>query len=210
MEKFYIKYKLIIYPILFFLAGLLILWMVAFPAFSNIGSTRTQVKDEENKLKGYESSVKVLSLTNEVSLSEYVSVVVSALPPEKNIPAVYTALTQSAVKSGLSFRGFSIKAGDVYNKSGKTTILASGIPYIDVSVELLGVDKSSLSAFAEALSTSFPLNEISKISVSAGEASIDIKFFYKPYDLSVINKDFINSLSSDDISLLKTLTSYGN
>lgn len=188
---------------LFLLCAVFILFQVIFPAASVVGSASRDLKLEKEKLASYTSSISTLQKTDESQLTADVNQATSALPSSKDIEAVYFALTTSASKAGVILSGFSVNVGDVFGKD-ETPSREIGIPSIKLNIQLRGANAESLLLFTNALQDMNPLSKVISADFSEGSGDMKVLFYYKPYDLTKINKDVIKPLT---VLQKKTLTS---
>ena len=114
-----------------------------------------------------------------------------ALPSNKNIIAVFSRVNQIALDSNAQVSGFTLKIGDLYRKTkDKTTEIAppNGMPILDISVSLAVENKASIKQFIDLVYKSLPVAKVNKISSDDSTASLEISFYYKPFDLDKIQQ----------------------
>lgn len=201
---FYKKHQAIIVPSLFLLGSVFILIQVIFPTLSAIGSLQSQMKDEQKKLSDYTNSIAVLNSLDGSQINQEASIATTALPPSKDVQSIYLAITSSAAKAGVTLSGFTVSLGDVFGQSNVVQP-AKGIPYVIVTVKLAGVNIDSLVQFSSELSNTNPLSKVISASINAGSGDVNILFYYKPYDLTRINKDVVKPLTPSELKILNAL-----
>ena len=204
LSYIYTKYKTIILSLICLLAGLIIIFKIIIPSIFYAVSFSKEIASEREKLAQYKGSNKLLNSINEEKLTQNVQMVTSALPPTKDVENIYLAINSSASKSNINLKGFSLKLGDVFQKNGKK-VETIGIPYVDVSIKASNVNGLTLTAFSKALLSEFPLSKIIRISAGS-EGDIDIRFYYKPYDLNKINTNILTPLTSQEEKTLQEIT----
>lgn len=196
------KYKNQFLALCFLVGTGVIIYLVIIPNFQNIRNQQEKNKQEEAKNRDIDLSVELVKTADVNMLQDNLSLASGALPAAKDITGIYSALTGAAVDSGVVFDGFTVSPGGIYGKKDEKE---TGIPSVSVSARISNVDKESLDVFLRKLANSSPLSEVVSFSLSSGTASIDLKFFYKPYDLSAINTDIVPPLSSAEEEVLKKL-----
>ena len=208
LRSLYNKYKSILYPVLFVVGGIVIIFQVILPTLTSIGDLRAQVSSQEQLLSDYQGSMSVLKNITLEDFTPKVDTTVAALPSSKDLQAFYLAITKSSTASNVSLNGFSARLGDVFQKNGQKQQAVLGIPFVVVSVKLSGVDVESMSLFLKDLTRELPLSQVVRLSFAQGTADADIQFFYKPFDLSYLNKIVVAPLSSQDQKILNQLSSF--
>lgn len=204
--KFYLqKYRYVAVPALFVTAGIFIIFLLIIPSFSTIGTLSQKVSAEEKKLTDYKESAAVLGKLDASQLTEQEALAVKALPASKDIQAIYLALTSSAANANIFIRGFSVKVGDIFQKTKDKKSSVNGVPFITVTVQVSRADAQRLYAFSSALSKQLPLNNRVRANLSAGEGDMDIAFYYKPYDLDFLNGNIVKPLSKEEAAVLQNL-----
>lgn len=201
---FYKKYQSIIIPCLFFLGAIFIFIQIIMPTLSAIGAQRQTLKTEEQKLSDYTNSVTVLNSLDDAQVSKNANIAISALPPSKDVQSIYLALTTSATKAGIILTGFSVSLGDVF---GKTSVPqnTTGIPFVVVTVKVEGANIDNIIEFSNELAKVSPLNKVTGANINSGSGDMDIVFYYKPYDLRLINQNVVKPLSESEQLMLNEL-----
>lgn len=208
LKTFYKKYSSILIPGVFVLCAFFLFLQVVLPALSALNSARANLSSEQKKLSSYNESIAMLQRTEESQLSYDVGVVTAALPPSKDVQATYLALTESAAASGVTLSGFSVVVGDIYGKSdakSPTSATSEPTPFMSTNITLSGVNIQSLTQFMSQLQKSAPLSRVTGFSITDGQGTMGINFYYKPYDLSVINSNVVSQLTANQQQLLKSL-----
>lgn len=203
---FYVdKYRALGVPIGFILVALFIIFVLIIPGISSIGSLNERITEENKKLADYNASAAVLKSLSEAQLSQQVELATKALPASKDIGQIYLALVSSSAKANIFISGFSVKVGDIFQKDDSKKESISGVPYITVNVTVSRADLKSLYDFSQELSKQSPLNNSVKATLSSGEGNVDIEFYYKPYDLTVLKNNIVKPLSKDELTILQNL-----
>lgn len=199
------KYKGVIIPFVFLIATIFIVFQVILPSVESSGNLNRELSAEGKKLSEYKNSITVLSSLNDKELNKNFDIVTSALPATKDLQGMFLALNNAAGESNAILSGFSVQAGEVFEKNAKES--TSSNPAVSMSVELSGIDENNLLDFMGKLSSNFPLSKITLIDLINGQAEIDIDFYYKPYDLNRINSNVVLPLTPKEEKLLNELSS---
>ncbi len=204
-STFYKKHSSVILSVTCILGMFFIIFQVTIPGLFYIGQLNQQVSIEKEKLDSYKKSLAVLSSLSETTLSSQVEKVTQALPPSKDLSAIYLALTTSAAHANVGLKGFTVSVGGVFEKNAKKETPTSLSPFVAVRVQLSSADINGLTAFSRELLGVFPLSKINNAIGSEGGANVGINFFYRPYDLTFINKDTVTSLTPSEERILQNL-----
>lgn len=206
-STFLTKYKKYFFPIGSIIAGVFIIVVVIIPQISSISDVLEGIRNQRAELSALKSSHAVLTSQPTIELDAGYDTVLTALPREKEVGLIFSALSAAAADSGTVVREFSIEVGGVFGRAAAITPGIAGSPSVGVLVRLGGGDARSFVDFARALQNRLPLSEVVKINISGDSATIDINFFYKPLDLAKIqNQDKILPISKSDNSLLGELS----
>lgn len=205
LTLFYRKHSSVILPALFLLGALFIFLQVILPSLTTIGTTRQELSTQQKKLEDYNASIEILKVADAGKLSSDVKVATTALPTSKDVQSLYLALTRSAANANVALTGFSVTIGDVYGGTALKPEVGVTIPSVTVRAQLAGVDLDSLLQFSNALLSISPLSQITKATISGGSGTVDILFYYKPYDLNKINKDVVRPLTPSQKKILDNL-----
>lgn len=206
VQSFYKKNTQLVYAVVCLLASFFIVSQIILPTLSSARGARQDLSLEQTKLDNYNASLIILKKVDDSTLSRQADIAVQAVPPSKDIQAIYLALTTSAAAGNVSVRGFTVKIGDIFQKGSQEKLSTTGVPFVLVNLQVSGADPASLYAFSRALSGQFPLSTIINASTNIGEGNMDIAFYYKPYDLSVINRDVVVPVSLLDQNILNGLS----
>lgn len=205
--KLLTKYKNQFLASVFALAGMLLIWQVIVPNVQAIFDQQAKNDEQRVVLQELNASAQLIETTDQATLQKDLSVVTHALPPSKDIPAIYSAITSAVVSSGAFFEGFSVSPGGIYSLE-KDDGNTPGVPSLPVTIKLSNVSKISLAEFLSSLSRTVPLSSVTSIDLGNNTAQIQTNFFYKPYNLGIINTDRVSAYSSSEQELLQTLSTY--
>lgn len=205
VQSFYKKHTQAVYSALFLIGAVFIFFQIILSNLTAAGDLRGQIDAEQKKINDYKNSETVLGKLDKTVLAHQADLATRALPSSKDIQAIYLSLTQSAASANISVRGFSVKVGDIFQKRSLEKNSATGVPFVVVNLLVSAADPASLYAFSQALVKHLPLSTIVRASVTSGEGDMDIAFYYKPFDLSYMNRNVVSSLSAEDENVLSSL-----
>lgn len=204
--NFYLqKYKYIGLPLGFIVVGICIIFLLIIPGFLSIGDLTRKIAEENKKLSDYNNSAATLKELSETQLAQQQESTLKALPSAKDIQGIYLALINSSARANIILRGFSVKVGDIFQKTAGKKDSTNGVPFITVSVLVSKTDLGSLYEFSRQLSTQSPMNSSIKASLSSGEGTMDVNFYYKPINPDSLKSTVIQPLSKDELSSLQSL-----
>jgi hypothetical protein len=172
------------------LLSMCLVFFVIIPQLSAISDLRNQIATKNTDVATLKQSLSNINAVPEGVLNDDYTAANEALPSNKNIIAVFSRVNQIALDSDAALSGFTLKLGDLYSKSKKKSPLVpqNGTPVIDISVSLAVVDKASIAKFIDLVYKSLPVARVNSVSSDASTASIEMSFYYKPYDLEKIQQ----------------------
>lgn len=183
----------------FLLGSILIIFQVIIPTFTQIKSQMSKNSDEQKTLAEINVSSQLIQSAEGGLLKNNLTTAVGMLPPEKNITAIYTALTAAAATSGVFFDGFTVSLGGIYGENEEPS---EGIPSVAVTARVSNVTTASIASFMSELRSSSPVSEVTAVELSGNTADIELKFFYKPYNLTTINSNIAKPLTETEEDIL--------
>lgn len=213
IENYLKKRKKAAVTIAFLIASLLLVMVVIFPQFNAFQEARSQALAKEAQVKKLQNSYNTLSSKTEDSLNSQLSTVNSALPSNKNIIAVFTGISSVASKYSVNIDGFTIRVGGVYSKDPKNKdqeqLSVTGVPFLRVILNATAQDAESLVAFINGLYSSLPLAEVKVLNSKNNEATLEVNFYYKPYNLQALSgNDEITPLTPQEEKILRDLVKF--
>lgn len=200
-------------PAVIFLSSVLIAVYVIIPQISYVSEIKQKIDEKQRQLDSLKTTLNAINTINSSGISDKLSTVNAALPNNKDIIAVYSALNLAARKASVSIRGFTVKVGGVYSQKGVKELTLRGVDQNPSLTLLINTTSSSMGnslIFSKELYAAFPISEIKNLSSSQNETNYEVNFFYKPYDLSRISKQVtINPLTTSEESILTTIQNFG-
>lgn len=211
LRKIYRKNKKIIIPGVLFFAVFFIIVRVILPQIDSISEIQKNIEIKTSEIESSNNLFNTLSSMPDQELTNNYNIATKAVPIQKDLTIMFTALTDAATKANVVLGGFTLNAGGVYDSTnlywGEKVI--DGIPYLNVVVSVSG-SENNLIKFGEALYKNLPLIQINSIQVREGRGSFDINFYFKPViQQSAIKKEeSIGSITPKEKALLKTLSEW--
>lgn len=214
LVAYYKKYQTNFVPVTLILASLFIVYRVIFPQFASISETRRQIEGKEKEISALELSLQTLQSISDQDISLKLSRAESALPNGKEIIRIFTTLTKVAGDTQAELKSFSLRVGNVYTKSKKTSNeLPPELPLspsLTVQTSVSSSSYSNLIGFANELRTALPLAEIETVRILGNEGKYQIKFYYKPYNLTQFAKqENIVPFSDREVQWLANVEEWG-
>ncbi len=170
-----------------------ILLFVIIPQIGNIGVQRAANAAKQAEVQELQASLNALQSANPEQIDSDMKLVTTALPTSKDVIAVFSTISSLATSTNVQLRGFTLKVGNLYKKnvSNEETIQlditsATGFPAIDVVITVTTLDERNLVTFSDGLYRNFPIARINTLSSQENESTIEISFYYRPYDLNQI------------------------
>ncbi|RJQ25406.1 hypothetical protein C4577_05890 [Candidatus Parcubacteria bacterium] len=205
-KKIYKKYKPYLVSATILLFSFFLLFQVAIPNFSNAGLVRQQMDEEKKKISNLQSTLNIISRgVDDAQLNSDVKMVTKALPDSKSFFPIFMSLFSASSKSSVSLGEFSIKVGNVYTKE-KVGDSSPGKLFLSIALKISSTDINNIIKFPQELYKSLPLAEVQDISMSESSGTYNVQFYYKPYDLTLLNKqDKINQFSPSQQQILEKI-----
>lgn len=208
LQPYLQKKKYNVFPALLLLFASILFFVVVLPQLSEVGNYQSQISDRKNHIGTLQKSLSTLTSQNSQQLDTDYLAATTALPNTKNIIGIYSSLTSAAVDANVLIKSFTLSVGDVYNSNGKlspsTTTSVHGVPYLMASVQVQGASSVQIVNFVDNIYKRLPLAEVKTIQGGQDQSSIEVNFFYKPYNVDQIAND--ENISPLDAASQKTLS----
>lgn len=182
----------------------LIFIFITIPNVSRIEVVKQERKAEEEKLKVLSNNMIILQNTDNNLLESQLQTVSGALPESKDFEGILNAISLASGKSGASVNDYSFGVGALSDQ----TTTATGYPYIQLALSIRASQTQAI-AFLKNISETVPLSQITSVTETSGNASIDMLFYYKSSpseDLSRMSA--LNRLSQKNIDLISTISTW--
>lgn len=183
---YYYKYKdspyfsLSLFLILVLIVFLLMM-KVVLPQMYNWFSINNEVNATRQRISAIEANIQYVNSLNEQDLAEKRSVLVRALPFEKDIQAILATISSSAIASGVGLDDFSISIGELSPKNPQATLGS-----INFSLSIKGTPEM-LRDFISNLQTRVPLVQVSNVQLASDTSQIALGIAFKPLPLFKVN-----------------------
>lgn len=172
--------------------SLVIVFVIIIPQLGNIGIQRERNSAKQAEVSALSNTLTTLQSANPQQIDEDMQLVHNALPTSKDVIAVFSTLSSLATSSNVQLRGFTIQVGELYNRDSVTSPTqrdvssVTGFPTMDVVITVSTSDEDNLVTFSNQLYESLPIARINTVSNRDNLSTIDISFYYRPYDLNQI------------------------
>ncbi len=196
--------------LLLFFVGFILIMVVIIPQFGNIGQQREINMLKQTQVGTLQRSLAALNSVSDQRLASDRQLLTSALPANKEVISVFSSIIGLASQVGIQVEGFTIQVGTVYdvdNKDAEVDVSSdTGFPSMNVIVSLTSTDQRQLAQFTDLLYKKFPIARVNKVTAHQSNSSVEISFYYRPYDLSQIqNTTEIPGYTNESLELLKKL-----
>jgi hypothetical protein len=166
--------------------------------------------NKTNEVRELQASLSALNAVSPERLKSDVEVLTTALPTNKEVISVFSSIISLATQAGVQVRGFTIQVGEVYDtKEGEDTEDLSSktsFPSMNVILSLTSSNQRQVITFTEELYKSFPIAKINSVASQEGSSSLEISFYYRPYDLERLqNTKEVPAYTNETLQLLEQL-----
>lgn len=182
LKEFYLKNKEIVISVVGLFVSLILFFMFVIPLGKEVIESKNQRDQALKDLSVMEDNYNYISGLNDGIITDYAQTLTKALPVEKDFGGILSVISSASIKSGAAVGNFEFQVGDIE----KAPTGVSGNP----SMQLLITVESDLrgaASFADALSESLPLSEVTSIDFNNGNALVSVLFYYKPINRAAIS-----------------------
>jgi Tfp pilus assembly protein PilO len=198
-------YKDNILPLAVIFACILMLFFVIVPEFKQFLIAQEQLRAETQKLELLKNNYNFLSNLEDSQTENNYKILSRVLPPNKDFVGIMNAISVSSQKTGVSVGDFDFSLGNL----DKTTVDAV-LPTIKININLIG-NAQAIAKFITELYKTAPISEVTKIKATGSVASLEIRFYYKPFPpLNISDETPVVPYSSQTLSLIKQVSSWNN
>lgn len=201
VTKFYLNYRLYIFPAVVALSSLFLIVFAIYPQTVKLLDNRRLAEELINKSKFLETKVAALESYDEEDLSRKVGLVISSYPADKDFGNILGVLQQQARQFG-----FDIVSASLGSTAGKLENTES----YEVKLEITGM-RTLLSSFLNNLENSARLIrvksiDVSSVSTSALGVTLSVEVLYAKTPQTFGSADSpLPTLSQKDEDMLTTL-----
>lgn len=186
--------------------GIALISRIIIPQLESWFSIQAEIDATKKRIATLQANTNVVSGIRRNQLDEQFLTATTALPYVKDYTSIITTLDRAANQSGVVLDDYSFQVGNLSTTSAKLA------PETAISVKLTvkgEIDK--IQEFLNELDTITPLSEVVSITYANSGAGIGVTFFYKylPEDLKIPYTDPLRTLNNDNLTLLRTLTEWG-
>ncbi len=194
-----------ILPIIIILTCIILIWQFVIPQFKTLLTAQEDVRQASLRLQTLKENLNALTNIDEKSLDAQLRVLNLALPQDKDFSAILNSIYHASQKTNVSLGNFSLQIGDILStdKKDNPSTISLSIP-VNASI-------AALNNFAETISKTVPLSEITLIKIRDRTSVIKLSFYYKPLDLSNFKEDArIIPISQKGLTLINSLSGFEN
>lgn len=205
LRFFYYRYKDSSYYSLLIIAVsiivcVLLIFNIIVPQAEKYFSITREVAMQRRKLDILKKNINFMNNLDKSQLDSQFQTSIQALPVEKDFVAVLNALSDSAIRSGVTIDDFSFNAENVNASSSKL--------YLDLVIKVNGsIDR--IKTFLQKINEELPLAEVVDVNNNHGSTFIGLKFYYNIYPKIAFHEDEpLIPISDADKELLNKLSSW--
>lgn len=181
-QQYYKKFKDHALQMLLLLVSFFILFEIIVPQFSAISEIKQNIDIKNKSISDYNQTISTIESVDSGDLDNNLTTVKEALPPGKDIVAIYNTIASVGLKSNAQIKTFSIQVGGIYSRKNTKEAAGTGIPFLNIRLGVETNNLKNLLDFSHVLYQSFPLAEVKKIDNNSNSAEYNINFYYKTLD----------------------------
>ena len=174
------------------------------PQFNSLAKREKEAKEASENLQTLKKNMDILTNTNDITLDSQVKTLTFALPLGKDFEGILKAIDFVSQRTGVGVGSFSFPVGSLSEEEEDSKFLK-----IDIVIPLSSTG-SGVNNFAKALFNTAPLSEISFIRIGENGSTVNVSFYYRPFNFFGVEKTPINPISQDDLILIDKLNKLEN
>lgn len=205
-KEFYIKYKLIIWPVAVGLSSIILLALVIIPQLLTYLNVKNKINDMQKRSGVLEVKAQGLEQIDEGSNQQNLALVFSLLPKDQTVPEAMVTLQDIISRSGLVLKSTNYGGGRKADK-GNSFQLSVGVsgPLLSVKNFLVNLQDAPRIFQVESISVQF------QKSLSIVDVDIPISVYYEPTSEGTSSLDQpISQLTDKETSILNNLARLSN
>lgn len=193
-----------------YLIAFVILFILFFkftlPELSTFLEVRAQISDGKAKLDLTTSKVKALTAISQNEQEQKLQKLNRALPVEKDIGLMLSALEVASGVSEARLSSFSFSAGSVATESATTAIPISkvGVPVVSINVRLKG-SLRDIASFIKEAQRGIPILEVESVTYAQSLTTATINFYFKPLKLEPAIFSLLPNISPSQAALYEEI-----
>lgn len=210
---FYYRYKdSNYYTISFFvtiiLVSIILMNKIILPQIDNYFSIEREAAALNSQIKKINGNISFMNSLDKSTVDTQLKTVIQALPSENDFSGIIDAISETAIKSGVSIKDFSFQLNGNSAYSGNINNKSESIVPIQLAIEIEG-NVSTYKKFLKEILEKIPLAEVLSIEGNSAAIKISLQFYYKPFPKIVFKEDEpISAISNDNIGLIQKLSSW--
>lgn len=184
--------------------ALVIYWII--PELNNWFSIRDEVIATRQQIAILQQNNNFLNNLDRNMLNRQLQVATEALPAVKDFGGIINVFSNASAGSGITLNNYSFQIGDIASSSGQ--ILYNGLSTVQIILTING-NTSQLTHFIQLLESSLPLSEVTNVNGNAGNYSLTVQFYQKPFPPANFSAENpLTPLTAHDTSLIQMLTKW--
>lgn len=188
----------------------LLIFKIVIPQTSSWFSIRDEVIALRHKNDLLHANINFMNNLDRGVLNSQLQTALTALPSEKNFSSLVTAITDSAIKTGVVLDDFSFQLGDVSSNTTSGSFIKNNLPAAKLILVIEG-DANKVQQFVSTIGQTLPLSEVTNLDKDELQTRITILFYYKPLPkFSFHDEEPIRPLSESKQNMLQVLSGFQN
>lgn len=202
-------YYSLTFIVLAILVCAVLIFQVIIPQLQSWFSIRDEVLATQERINIMRNNTNFMNNVDRSVLNNQMQIAFQALPQEKNFDAILTAISDSALRAGVSVGDYSFLVGEVASVSGQSADPTQhGYSSVEITLNLAsGVDGTK--RFLKEVREKLPLSEVVQVEGNQQISTVTLRFYQKPFPNISFNKaEPIVPVSDANRQLLQQLSSW--
>lgn len=183
--------------VIIMIVSIMLLMKVVLPQMNSWFSINNEVTETTKRIATINDNIRYVSSLDEQDLIKKRTVIVRAMPFDKDFQGILSTISSSAIISNVALDDFTLTIGEL---EPKTT--TKSLSTLTLGLSLKGTAEN-MKKFIVSVQTRIPLAEVTSIDLQKDTAQIDLAFYYKALPVfKVTDSDPIQRISGkfDSIS----------
>ena len=201
LVNFYLKYKIIILPVLVSLSSVVLIIFLIYPQLRSFYEGQERLQKEKVRVFKLEAKTTDLASINETQVNQAVKSALVVLPQTQDFSSLIGIFQKLTVQSGVTLLSFQL---------GSSQIKVPGVSGFSVKMEVEGTG-SNLALFLSNIDKASRLMKVESVEVSKsrsgilnGSILVDVFFAPVPKELGALDSE-VPKLSAEDEKLVEEL-----
>lgn len=204
LRDIYARHKNYVMPIIIIVVCFVLLTQITLPQLTSLSQKQQDENFEKTKLNTINRNLQIVNSFDAKTLDSELSLSTDALPIGKDFVGIINSINLAANKTGVILGDYEFLVGDL-----SKTPPGKSAPSLEISLSVSGGVPATASFMTE-LYKSLPIAEVTNLIISNNRSSLTAVFYYKPFGNVSDATIPIGILSSNQISILKELSTWND